>query len=501
MVTLACLLDDPALALRPVVAGRRDDPVRWVATSEIDDPAPYLEGGEVLLTTGLEKGSWRSEWDGYVSRLAVAGVVAIGVGTGFTMDRVPEDLAAACRRHSVDLFEVPRATRFVAISRSVAQQLQLEAESAARKELAVQRALTRAALEDDPERAIVAAVARSGVMAALTGADGIAVAGPLGDRPELFDARQVGAAIGRIRHQALRAAASLSAGGTQILIQPVGIHSRPSRYLVVAFAGRSGEAVRSSAATAVVLLSLADERRQTAEDAERRLRCRAVEVLISGDAATSRVLLGARAGSRRNLPHRLAVLRAAPGAGPAAALDDALVTAEAAGVAGVLTAGEVRELVVAVQADLAASLARDLAAAGLRVGIGDQVSVDDAQRSYATAGHALAMSSTQAPVVSWGDGIQRGVLSLLDADRAAAFGVSFLAPLQAGGPLLVEALASFVRHNGSLLKVADDLGVHRNTVRHRIERIEELLHRSLAEPQARVDAWVALQAQLDASSP
>lgn len=51
------------------------------------------------------------------------------------------------------------------------------------------------------------------------------------------------------------------------------------------------------------------------------------------------------------------------------------------------------------------------------------------------------------------------------------------------------------RHHGSLLQVAEDLGVHRNTVRNRLDRIEALLGRSLADPQVRVDAWVALQAR------
>jgi purine catabolism regulator len=36
------------------------------------------------------------------------------------------------------------------------------------------------------------------------------------------------------------------------------------------------------------------------------------------------------------------------------------------------------------------------------------------------------------------------------------------------------------------------LGVHRNTLTHRISRIESLLGRSLADPQTRVDLWVAL---------
>lgn len=492
MVALAHLLDDQALALRPLVTGRNADLVRWVATSEIDDPAPYLEGGEVVLTTGLEKGTWTREWDGYVRRLAAADIVAIGIGVGFTLDCAPQELVAACRRHKVDLFEVPRATRFVDISRSIAEELHREAESTTRDELATQRALTRAALEDDPETALVAETARAGVMAALVGVDGTALVGPFGDRPELFDEKQVSDAIARIRGQGLRAAANLSAGGASVLIQPIGVRGRPDRYLVAAVVGLAKEASRSTLATGVALLSLAEERRRAGEEAERRLRARAVEVLIAGDAATARVLLGVGTNPRKSLPRGLAVLRAV---GAAEGLDDAIDIAEVAGIAAVLAVGGARELVVVVHGADAEPLARDLAAVGMRVGIGDQANPDDTRRSYLTAGHALAMSSTEAPVVSWADGVRRGVISLLDSDRAAAFGTSFLAPLEAVGSELVEVLASYVRHNGSLLKVADDLGVHRNTVRHRIGQIEQALQRSLTDPQVRVDAWVALQAR------
>src|SRR5690349_10787539 len=99
MATLAHLLADPALGLRPVVDRRRDQTVRWVATSELDDPAPFLEGGEVLLTTGLETAAWSKEWDAYVARLAAVGVVAVGLALGMTHTAVPAELEAACVAH------------------------------------------------------------------------------------------------------------------------------------------------------------------------------------------------------------------------------------------------------------------------------------------------------------------------------------------------------------------------------------------------------------------
>ena len=60
---------------------------------------------------------------------------------------------------------------------------------------------------------------------------------------------------------------------------------------------------------------------------------------------------------------------------------------------------------------------------------------------------------------------------------------------------LVETLRSFLAHHGSQVQVSADLGVHRNTVRSRVRQIEQALGRSLAEPQTRVDAWIALRSR------
>ena len=59
--TLASLVQHPALKLTVLAGGRTGStpPVRWVHTSELDDPTPYLEGGELLLTTGLKLGRRR----------------------------------------------------------------------------------------------------------------------------------------------------------------------------------------------------------------------------------------------------------------------------------------------------------------------------------------------------------------------------------------------------------------------------------------------------------
>ncbi len=106
--TVRTILDIPALAL-VLRAGRTaiDAPVRWVAVSELEDPTPYLDGGELVLTTGLRLGD--EHWSGFVNRLSRAGVSAVGIGVGLTHDRVPPALVAAADAAGLPLLGGPRA--------------------------------------------------------------------------------------------------------------------------------------------------------------------------------------------------------------------------------------------------------------------------------------------------------------------------------------------------------------------------------------------------------
>jgi len=143
VVTVAELLDDPELALHPVVVPYPDQQIRWVATSELPDPTPFFQGGEVLLTTGLQTRTWTSEWVSYVSALADSGTVALGLATGLTYETSPAALVDACTTAGMNLFEVPRHTPFVALSHRVSRLLAAEEEASARQTLVIQRPASR----------------------------------------------------------------------------------------------------------------------------------------------------------------------------------------------------------------------------------------------------------------------------------------------------------------------------------------------------------------------
>src|SRR5215207_9104296 len=121
-VTLANLIRHSSLGLT-VVAGAPalDREVSWVHTSELLDPTPYLQGGELLLTLGMWMSSARGagEAAAYVERLVRAGVVGLGFGIGVTHGAMPPPLVDAAAAAGLPLIAVPEHTPFIAISRTV----------------------------------------------------------------------------------------------------------------------------------------------------------------------------------------------------------------------------------------------------------------------------------------------------------------------------------------------------------------------------------------------
>ncbi|MGB4779615.1 PucR family transcriptional regulator ligand-binding domain-containing protein, partial [Microbacterium sp.] len=112
-----------------------DAPLRWVHSSDLADPTPFLADDLLLLTTGTqfvtEAGAWArvgasaeddpAPYRAYVARLRARGVRGLGFGTEVVRDGIPPALEAACRDQGMPLFEVPYRTPFIALARANAE--------------------------------------------------------------------------------------------------------------------------------------------------------------------------------------------------------------------------------------------------------------------------------------------------------------------------------------------------------------------------------------------
>jgi purine catabolism regulator len=96
--------------------------VRWVHSTELPDPTPWLKGGELLLTTGIQLNGPKAQRE-LIDRLADHEIAGLGFGTGFAHKRLPAALLTAARRREFPLFEVPYELPFIAITERAFAQL------------------------------------------------------------------------------------------------------------------------------------------------------------------------------------------------------------------------------------------------------------------------------------------------------------------------------------------------------------------------------------------
>jgi purine catabolism regulator len=89
--------------------------VRWVHSTELPDPTPWLKGGELLLTTGMQLTGPKSQRE-LIERLADHDIAGLGFGTGLAHKRLPAALVNAARTREFPLFEVPYELPFIAIT-------------------------------------------------------------------------------------------------------------------------------------------------------------------------------------------------------------------------------------------------------------------------------------------------------------------------------------------------------------------------------------------------
>jgi purine catabolism regulator len=120
-LTVASLIGELGLTL---AAGQAEEQahVRFVHSTELADPTPWLKGGELLLTTGLQLKGPKLQRE-FIERLVEHEIAALGFGTGFTHKRLPAALLAAARKRDFPLFEVPYELPFIAITERAFAQL------------------------------------------------------------------------------------------------------------------------------------------------------------------------------------------------------------------------------------------------------------------------------------------------------------------------------------------------------------------------------------------
>ncbi|MFC8585793.1 PucR family transcriptional regulator [Streptomyces sp. NPDC057217] len=476
-VPLAALLARRDLGLR-LLAGPGDASLHWVHTSEMADPYPYLLGGELLMTAGVQL----ADPARYVERVVEAGAAALAFGVTPVYDTVPAELVEACALRGLPLLEVPPRTPFTAVARAVWRLMSEARLHELRRVTEAQRSLATAAARPAPVPAVLGALAaRLGGRAVLLAPDGTesAAAGREVPAEASRALRELAGVLGR--RPGGPASAGGEGGGLRLAAYALGGDGGP--VLGVA-AERRDPGDHTIMGVAVVLLSLLTAPHRGADAAVR-------------DAALVRLLLGASPAEAAAAldPGPWTVVHARGGDGTpfaaadlAASLGTTLMAsgtgAEPLGEAGAARGSGAAPASVRLLLPPSSSVT---ARPGWFLGASAPAGAADLPAADAQAARALRRAeATRSALVRHRPG---GLASLVDPDEAAAHARALLAPLNEP---LRETLRAWLSLHGSWDRTAVALDVHRNTVRQRITRCATLLDRDLDDPDVRMELWFAL---------
>ena len=482
MVTLEQLCERLGSDLRPAAPGPIGrQQLTGVHISELADPTPYLEGGELLLTTGIPLVGGPAGIRDYVGRLAHKGIAALALGLGAGTDRVDPELVSACADAALDLLLVPAAVPFLHISRAFWQLVGQREQADLASRLSLHTALARAATRDDPAEAIVTVLAQGlGGWAAYLPADG---------SQEMIWPSTAADVVPQLRAESARfdlvgtySAATFPLNGMEVVEHSITVGQRTVGFLAVGAGRGLRKADRQLILTSCMLLSLTA---QGAEEASRvaEVLGETIAVLILGGHVDAARVASEHAGRPPlgDFARLLAVrgravtpVRSRELAGVIAALGLPQSTLGA-------TVGGIR-LAILPEADAVRGGAVSLGGPDYAVALGQPLPL--AELAPAVGPVAFACRTA-------GLGTVVGVDDSVDA-RGDAW-VDALERHPRGD--LRDTVRSYLAHRGQWESAARELGIHRNSVRHRIAVAIELIDADLADPDTAATLWVALRRQ------
>jgi purine catabolism regulator len=528
MVTARDLLGDLAGVRQLSGQGAADVPVRWVHISELKDPTPWLSGGELLLTTGMQLNTVQRQRE-FVDRLADHHLAGLGFGIGFGHREVPPALLQTAAQRDFPVFEISYETPFIAVTEAAFTQLVNDQYAVLRRAITAHERLERVVLSELGLAAIAATLSKMiGAAVLVCDARGVPLASHAFRRPPARDlVAALGAEIAQRRppdRPFLPVHAELS---DRALALPVSTEAAAGEGVAQAWlvaikdTGPLSDLDRLILHQAVTIVALEMLRGRVAADTERRLAGDVLTGIVSG------ALRGGELAARLE-PFGLGETVAAlvvpkvPAGEPDVerALAQALRTEGRPGLTASVD-GLVCALIPGAPESELEELADGLAArvSAPRVGLGRPLAAGEARRSF----HEARCAVEAVGFARHGDGDGRVpssdpdrngarvtrvatyrdlgsfqlLLALQDEEALRLFCDSILGPIEAGdghyGGELMRSLEAFIEENGQWERAAKRLYCHRHTLRYRIRRVEELTGRSLGSARDRIDFWLALR--------
>ena len=499
--TLRSLLDHPDFSLRALAGfaspDALDQAITWVHNSDLPDPAPWLDAGQLLLIDGLQftdatDAAWTRD---YVGRLKQRGVLGLGFATQIAHDAVPEQLIDVCDELGFPLIEVAGRTPFIAIIRYVADVTAAEQRERLEWSSEAQRAITRAALRPDGLAAVLRELERRLDC-------WVALYDAAGDRIDIETTIPIPAGllddVDAAAHDALRrgnpSGGRLQLDGSGATLQTLGRRGSLRGVLAVG-TGSPLDAAESDLVSSVIgIASIALEQSRVLEEAQLRVRAAVLEMLLSGSMKAAGKTAQRLWGTLPEPPVRVCLVEAAQ-AGSSLLSQLELSADRHRG--RVFFAERDRDIVIVTGAGDLPLVTTVLQKQGGFAGFSAPLAWDELDRGIAEARRARGSATASRPIVTFEKLVDEGIVAFLDAAGVHPLAHRRLeAVLASENPdhrVLLKTLEVWLEHNGAWDPASRALSIHRHTLRNRLHTIEGLLDVDLARFADRAELWTALQ--------
>ncbi|WP_334151500.1 helix-turn-helix domain-containing protein [Microbacterium sp.] len=452
--------------------GHLNGPISGCAQSELMDPTPFLQRGELMLTTGmaLHFEDLRT-WEAYVERLASVPISALAFSVGRVHGAVPDGLIAACDQHGIPLLELPEDLPLLQFSRHIWQELAAQRYEVVRAGWELADDCTRLATHGVPIVTVLERIAEE-IVAQVELMDpgdfALASAGPTArsGAPSTMLALPGGSGA--------RFTLRIRGGTEDQLLQPLLGPVAAVLAMQLSYTLASSSPLHSAAGAQLVQAALDDA---TAPD--------------------DLILLAESAGFDTSAPWQLIAIACEPSASTAnARLIAWRLQVHLESRFGVVCFFEQPERTVFLlqhpsgEGRIVDSVTATIDAAKVGVVFAENLAFEELSL-------ALRMA-TREPFVA---GVRTlpaldiaSIVRSLPSSGLRSLSHRVLAPLDEADPTgtLTETLRSYLRHSGTVRAVGDELFIHRNTLAYRIRRIEKLLGVDLQDGEIRATLLLAL---------
>lgn len=485
-ISLKWLYEQQTLALIPVHTVGAGFEV--IAPTELADPTEFLPPSCLVLTLGLSFVDQKAGWDDYVARLHDAGVAAIGFGTGLGHPSIPEQLVAAARKHEVELFEVPRHIPFVSIIRTAHEEFARRGQRATERLLDIQEKLNRAALNGG--MAIVLEQASDLLQAGLCVVDNDSRIIACADSQSMGATAYAESVISR----GYRASRAFQENDKHVLAHRMMAQGERFHFLVAVSEKPFPSEVRSAIRHCAGLLDILIQRPQYLRSKQSELNTMALSILLGAEGSHQAMspLFAHVADAEGNV--RPVVISADGNRRIQLALKS--VNAHLESDSRGLFALEISPNVVALLFRGTRGVANVIeifgeAREGIRLAVGAPVTWRSLTMETFQELEMRAKTVPVGEVAGPGDGVLRWtqdthVQSLLKVRSEETYG-RLATHDEKHNSELANTLSAFLKCGGHLGNTAHALGVHRHTVRTRIQKISEICECDLDNPVTRAE--------------